>query len=128
MSYIDSRQFDLNQELAAERAAGYGTCPKCGGYPDMDEDGKYYTCFFCCDTGSVPMAVVKEWERDETDAREYQPLRPVVGGKHVVQRYDDESGEGWDEWQPLLPLRQILPRVWRALNPPIDIGDDDIPF
>jgi hypothetical protein len=29
-------------------------CPRCGGMPDLDEDGRPYTCFFCCNTGSVP--------------------------------------------------------------------------
>jgi len=40
-------------------------CPQCGGNPDMDEDGRYFTCFFCCDTGFVSQEVVDEMEREE---------------------------------------------------------------
>lgn len=127
MSYIESRQFDLDQELVAERAAGYATCPRCGGCPDYDEDGRPFTCFYCCDTGTVPAAVAAEWERDEADAHEYQPLRPVVGGKHLVPRYDPDTGACWDDVQSLLPLEMILPKSRRAI--PVDaFTDDDIPF
>jgi len=33
-------------------------CPRCGGrwYEDLDEDGKPYTCFFCCNEGRVTEA------------------------------------------------------------------------
>src|SRR3954468_9296211 len=78
MAYIDSYQFDLDQELAAERRAGYGICPKCGGWPEEDGEGRFYTCFFCCDTGSVSMATLEAYERDEADAREQ--FRPAFLG------------------------------------------------
>jgi len=44
----------------------YEVCPSCGGNPEMDEDGNYYTCFACCDTGAV--AVEETYE--ETISRE----------------------------------------------------------
>jgi hypothetical protein len=46
----------------------YEVCPSCGGNPEMDEDGNYYTCFACCDTGAV--AVEETYE--ETISRELQ--------------------------------------------------------
>lgn len=106
---------------------GLRVCPKCGGFADFDENGMLYTCFFCENTGMVPAAAAAEWERDETDAREYQPLRPVVEGKHLVQRYDSDTGACWDVVQSLLPLELILPKSRRAI-PAVDFGDDDIPF
>ena len=28
-------------------------CPQCGGNPETDEDGNYYTCFYCGDAGAI---------------------------------------------------------------------------
>jgi hypothetical protein len=129
MAYLESRQFDLDMELQAERRAGYCNCPQCGGIPDYDSDGRPFTCYYCCDTGSVPAEVAAQWERDEADAREYAPLRRVVDGKHMVPRYDGETGCGWDEPQSLLPLELIFPRMTRRELPAAFIAfDDDIPF
>ena len=86
MAYIDSYQFDLDQEIAAERRAGYCSCPKCGGYPDLDESGRAYTCYFCCDSGVVPQAVMVAWERAERDEREQ--FRPARLGTFPTQRSD----------------------------------------
>lgn len=36
-------------------------CPRCGGYPGEDEDGKTYTCFLCQDTGYVPYVAPRPW-------------------------------------------------------------------
>ena len=41
------------------------TCPSCGGRPEQDEDGRYFICFFCCDTGIVSKEVADELEREE---------------------------------------------------------------
>ena len=28
-------------------------CPSCGGYPDLDESVRPYTCYACCNNGYV---------------------------------------------------------------------------
>lgn len=113
--------------------AGKCDCPKCGGYPELDEDGRAYTCYFCEDTGYVDAAVAEAYWRDRTDEVEYVRPTPVVGGKHLVARFDRVSGDAWDEELPLLPaglIRQasIAARAAaRELAVTVDV-DDDLPF
>lgn len=106
-------------------AAAKCDCPQCGGYPELDESGRPYTCYLCCDSGYVDAAIVVAWDRDAQDAIEYRSLRPVVGGKHLVARYDGETGEGWDEERPLLPAA-LFRRAARVVV--LSSGADDIAF
>lgn len=51
-------------------------CPQCDPCnPECDEDGRPYTCFFCCDTGRVLASVLEEAlrEADERDAKRPPP-------------------------------------------------------
>lgn len=144
-NYLESRQFDLDQELAAERAAGYGTriCPRCGGNPEADEDGNWYTCFYCCNTGSVSAEVADAEERRERDFAEQ--FRPVHLGVYLdirsTRAYDGSDGMGggdpygpdWDdEFGPIAraPGHRLFTRLIPAPRPApvIDLCDDDIPF
>src|SRR3954462_14456753 len=88
MSYIDSYQFDLDQERAAERRAGYCACPRCGGHPEYDSDGRVFTCFFCCDEGVVRASIVEAMERDEQDEREQ--FRPKYLGAYPIAAAPDD--------------------------------------
>lgn len=99
----------------------FADCPKCGGYPDLDEDGRPYTCFYCCDTGRVPAECAQEEEQERADQCEYRRLTAVVDGKHIVQCCDEY--EGWDELRPLLPAA-VFPKP----APVVSDGLDDIPF
>lgn len=133
MAYIDSYQFDLDQELAAERRAGYGRCPRCGGHPEMDEYGMQYTCFYCCNRGEVPQAWIDAEERAERDFMEQ--FRPTYLGTVPRQaRADDWMLDADDpDFAPLpagrglfttlIPRAALIDRT--AL---VDLTDDDIPF
>lgn len=117
-------------------ADGFGICPRCGGQPDMDEEGHYYTCFFCHDTGTVPAEVLARWERDETDEREQ--FRPVRLGTYIrpfAHEYDYDYADAPVEGPGhRMFSRLISPPVWpaayvrRVCNNSLTMGDDDLPF
>jgi hypothetical protein len=53
-------------------------CHRCGGYPDVDESGRPYTCYCCGDTGRVSLAsAFQEYEGGAVWAAEHPPLPPV---------------------------------------------------
>jgi hypothetical protein len=130
MSYLDSYQFDLDQEIAAERAAGYHSCPRCGGHPDYDETGRPYTCFFCENTGCVPAAVVEQFARDERDAMEaFAPVR--LGVFPTQEESFWESANDEEIAAETRPGRRLFTRFIRP-QPTYAVyanGEfDDIPF
>lgn len=70
-------------------------CPNCDSCnPEIDEDGRPYTCYCCFDTGSVPLDF--QFERYVSYA-EYAVLRPapvsrqVHGPRHDYFPLDDDS-------------------------------------
>jgi hypothetical protein len=65
--------------------AGLALCPRCGGNPDMDDEGKYYTCYFCFDRGYVADHVAKAFEQDEADHCE-QFLPERLGAPRMFSR------------------------------------------
>lgn len=44
----------------------YVDCPKCGGNPEVDSEGCYYTCFYCCNERIVLASSI---EPEPTPAR-----------------------------------------------------------
>jgi hypothetical protein len=103
--------------------ASHADCPKCDPCnPELDEDGRPYTCYFCCDTGRVDTASAAAYWQDLTDSTEYVQLRPVVNGKHIAHRCDE-----YDSWTVELPL---LPRAVFPKAPAFAYSDgsDDIAF
>ncbi len=98
-------------------------CPECGGNPEMDSEGRYYTCFFCCDTGGVSAEVAQAHEREQVDfAERFAPRRMGIFFRPMTDEYD------FDETAPQAGSRlftRLLPyqRVQRA---PVFV--DDIPF
>ena len=67
-------------------------CGQCGGHPDMDDEGKFYTCFHCCDTGLVPMEEgFEDYANRATWAAE--PRVPAYVSKPRVVEYDDGSND-----------------------------------
>lgn len=58
--------------------AGLALCPRCAGYPELDESGRPYTCYFCCDVGYVDAAVARAEELAESDVTEQ--FRPACKG------------------------------------------------
>lgn len=105
----------------------FENCPKCDPMnPELDESGCAYTCYFCCNTGRVPQAQAQAYWQDLQDSIEYQPLRPVVNGKH--QRLDGDEYDSWYVALPLLPA-SIFPKPARVTGwAHVDNGTDDIPF
>lgn len=68
----------------------FDDCPRCGGYSDFDEEGKQYTCFFCCNTGRVPMAVSMAYYQERVDEAEaFAPKRLGIFIRMPVSEYDD---------------------------------------
>ena len=93
-------------------------CNPCS--PDLDEDGRAYSCYCCGDTGWVPQAVADAEARDKTDRYEYRRLRP-----QLVTRYDNEADMAWEVKRSLLP-QSVLPKIPAPVHYwPID---DDLPF
>lgn len=115
-------------------SAAHADCPKCDpSCPELDEDGRPYTCYFCCDTGRVSAAAAAAYWQDVTDAAEYKRLAPVMSnGKHVRWVYCEHTGEADPIDVPLFP--RSVHGAFMALHPiarpaPALIGgDDDIPF
>lgn len=99
-------------------------CPKCGGYPEYDEDGGRYTCYFCCDTGRVESEVAEAYYRVEDDYREQFAPRHVSGCWRE-QRYDEEGPTG-SKYRKLFTGLSGMPRVPAPVL--VDDGFDDIPF
>lgn len=63
----------------------WAECPKCDPCnPEMDEDGRPYTCFFCGDTGRVLRTVLEAEQREqaEYEARVMNKYRPPAKQLH----------------------------------------------
>lgn len=101
-------------------------CPRCGGMPDYDEDGRPFTCFCCCDTGLVPEAVAAAELRAHIDAEEaFAPTRLGIFERPMLHEYD--WADDWDT--PRAPGHRLFTRLIPA-NPvkaPV-IAWEDIPF
>lgn len=75
-------------------------CPRCGGYPDLDEVGRAYACYFCFDEGKVTEDVVLAIEAAERDfAEKFAPKALGVFAKAIEldDDYDppaDKPGRG----------------------------------
>lgn len=101
-------------------------CPQCGGFPELDEDGRYYTCFFCGDRGFVSLDVAFEHFAAECAGRAADDLRVErIRAELGIPdgygwRFDEESGE-----IVLIPPRR--PHAAPPAAPSWDYGDD-IPF
>ena len=52
-------------------------CPQCNPlYPESDGEGGYYSCYFCCDTGTVPADVAASyWQSLDDAAEQFIPKR-----------------------------------------------------
>lgn len=89
--------------------------------PELDEDGRAYSCYCCGDTGWVPQAAADEYWQARVDAIEYRKLRP-----QMVMRYDNEADMAWEVKRPLLPASLLpapAPITWGA-----EANFDDIPW
>lgn len=67
----------------------YVDCPRCGGIPDVDEEGRSYTCFFCHDEGFVLASEAEEDERDRAASAHPPYKRPAP----TPPVYDDGSND-----------------------------------
>lgn len=100
----------------------YVTCPRCGGSPDFDEDGRPYTCYFCCDTGSVTEEIATE------EARGAAWAYYVSTEAAIIKRAKLGIPPGW-RWyfdQETGELVKVLPRG--AVATQAADAWEDIPF
>lgn len=109
-------------------AKAFACCPQCGGFPEFDEDGLPYTCYFCCDTGRVEQSVADAYMQAVTDDREQ--FRPRVLG--VYLRPMASEYDYGDEQEPA-PGSRMFTRLVRAqpaarVTPAVDLYADEIPF
>lgn len=102
-------------------------CPRCCGFPEFDEEGKLYSCYFCCDSGMVPEAVAAAEARDAAWARH------VSAERAIKRRIELGVPAGWgyyiDEYEGVVmipPRKLVAPKVWGA--DAVSEMDDDIPF
>jgi hypothetical protein len=105
-------------------------CPHCDPlHPELDEDGFPYTCYVCCDTGIVSKAYADAYWQEQEDNAQYRGMRPVVNGKHIVQKCDEY--ESWEEERPLLPASIFTKAKRIDTRTPHEIvmdDFDDIPY
>lgn len=100
-------------------------CPSCGGdgHTGMDEDGRYYTCYRCCETGMVTKA--------SADAEEAEEARVMaeLEAEAIARRKEYGVPDGWgyrlDEEEGVI---LIPPRPAPGVKPVAVDYDDDIPF
>ena len=88
-------------------------CPRCGGIPEYDDEGRPYSCFFCCDAGVVP----EGWALE--DARAAAWAYYISAEKAIEQRVALGVPAGWsyrlDEYEGvvMIPPRELtVPKVW----------------
>lgn len=103
-------------------------CRSCGGegHHGLDEDGRFYSCYACGETGSMTVEAAAEW--DEENAPFCGPLLPVYRG---------EFGDYWDDEEPR-PLdaraaaaaAAAVAAFWASASAFAldDLMNDDIPF
>ena len=105
-------------------------CPKCGGVPEFDEDGRHYTCFFCCNRGLVPESVAANEARDRAwyafVAAEKAILERIALGVPAGRRYYIDEYEGVVLLpEPVAKDPAAKPRSWADIT---DADLEDIPF
>jgi hypothetical protein len=95
----DAYKTPLKRENPKPGASKRVHCPKCDpANPDLDEDGKPYTCYFCSDTGYLTRAEYAEYLREE------RKNRRVMG---PARRSVEEGGDDYYE----NPSRDSEPRT-----------------
>lgn len=103
------------------------SCPQCGGFPDFDEEGKAYTCYFCCDTGTVDATVAAAYWQDIEDFEHRFAPRHLGIFVHPMQNEYD-----WDDDRPLHAghrlFTRLIPPAPRTRTAPARLADDDLPF
>lgn len=99
------------------------TCPRCFGFPELDEAGHPYTCYVCCDTGSVSADLAESIQREEADyAEKFTPARLGVFARSPAEFDEDELGAP-------APGSRLFTRFIRIPRAPIVTSwDTDIPF
>jgi hypothetical protein len=115
-------------------------CPQCGGFPDYDEEGKAYTCYFCCDAGVVEAAVADAYDRALADqAEKFAPKRLGIFFRMPVSEWEEISDEEVAAEQ--VPGHRLFTGLWEIAQSLkhdrlatvlamhcADAGVDDIPF
>ena len=102
---------------------GMAECLECDmGFNGQDEDGRYYSCYACCETGWMPAQAVADYWRD----RAWQVY--VAAEARIVERAKLGVPPGWsyyyDEW-----TGEMVMKPPRDYKPSVAVEDyDDIPF
>lgn len=110
----------------------HAECPKCNPlYPELDEQGRPYTCFFCGDTGYVSEAVAQAYYRDIQDWDER--FAPRCLGVFLPGLYHHPDFDFDPDVTPS-PGSRLFTRLIPEPRPqPVpalagDMFEDDIPF
>jgi hypothetical protein len=88
--------------------ATHADCPQCDPlHPELDESGRAYTCYFCCDTGRVDAAVAAACHRAQDD--ELERFRPAILGvfpKRAPATYSSDGerceADAYDGLEPVI--------------------------
>jgi hypothetical protein len=105
----------INEEMVA--------CTQCGGDGNtgQDEDGRYFTCYRCCETGSIPRAEAEQEAREAAQAARDRAAQ--IAAERSRLGVPDGYGYCFDDYDGTLVL--IAPR--RAQAPQV-VEFEDIPF
>lgn len=125
MNAMDSADFSRSVKLPEGKREPMVTCPNCGGDGNtgLDEEGRYYTCYRCCETGMVTKASA---DAEAAEEAEYLAKREA---EEAARRKDLGVPDGWgyvlDEYEGVI---LIAPRSAAPPKPAAVDYDDDIPF
>lgn len=93
-------------------------CPKCDrAYPELDEEGRAYSCFFCGDTGRVPSAVARAyWQGLQDEEERFAPSRLGIFVRPRPMWHEDDYGD--DEPAPAAGHRLFtrIPEIARSID------------
>jgi len=98
-------------------------CPRCCGIPDFDEDGRAFTCYFCCDTGTVDKWVADSHARDAAWHYYVECERRIA--ERAALGVPAGYGYYFDDYDGTLVL---VPPQGRNVALPLHCIDNDIPF
>lgn len=106
--------------------AGMTFCTKCGGDGNtgQDEEGRYYTCYRCCETGWITQASADEELLGQAQYEAEQAAKVAAERKELG--VPDGWGYYYDEWSGEMvftPPRGAKPEPCLAY-----LSDEEIPF
>lgn len=104
-------------------------CPRCGGCPEMDDEGCYYACYYCGDAGQILESVALAEEQERIDMIEkFAPRALGIFIRPMTSEYDWHEEDEIALFKPghrlftrLIPAEITKPSAAEAFF-------DDLPF